>query len=326
VRRQVGELRDRTLKWTPRALPLQRLAFAGNRLFTRLGAEVVALDPTGKLAAHRFAVPGEHQLTTLADASLLGVGAASTFRVRQSAKQAESLRSVLLLPREVLFGNAGIEGQFDAFDATTGRWSSYSFNSKPGVSAVWLPDTTHELPELKDGLCTQLIDGSYACYASERFWHLYTKSRAEPIGKCTPGAPVWRVLPGPRADQAWLARNDATLEKWWLVRPLKRLSVIDLPWTPLDIAVRGEHIAIIRIVQNRAQPKRLSLVVLDGDGRSRFEQSLLPSTDDETNAAEIDIREAEIVMHPRQPWLALRTSKGTRVLDLNTGATLVQLQ
>jgi hypothetical protein len=130
------------------------------------------------------------------------------------------------------------------------------------------------------------------------------------------------VLPAARTDQAWLARNDSSLERWWLVHPPKRLSVIDLPWTPLDLSVRGDFIAMIRIIQNRAQPKQLTLLVLDTTGRQYFEQPLMPNSDDETNAPEGDLREAEVVIHSRQPWVGLRTSRGTRVVDLHTGATL----
>jgi hypothetical protein len=314
------------LKWTPRALALQQLTFAGKRLYTTLASEVIALDPSGKSANQRFTVQGRHLLVPLADASVLGVGATNTFVIRPDTKQPENQRNVLLLPQEVLFGNAGILGQFDALDTHTGRWSSYSFNSKPGISSVWLPDRAYETPELKQGLCAELIDGSYACQASDQLWQMYTRSRPKLIGKCTKGAQVWRVLPGPRTDQAWLARNDSTLEKWWLVEPPKRLAVIDLPWTPLDIAVRGEHIAVIRIDQRHAQAKQLSLVVLDSEGHQHFEQSLMATADDEANAAEADIREAELVIHPTQPWIGLRTSHGTRVIDLKTGATLGQVQ
>ena len=326
VRHQLGELRDRALKWTPRAVSLQKLTFAGNRLYTTLASEVIALDPLGKSKPVRFTVQGQHLLVPLADTSVLGVGVTSTFVIRPDAKQPETQRNVLLLPQEVLFGNAGILGQFDALDTNTGRWSSYSFSSKPGISSVWLPDRAYEIPELKQGLCAELIDGSYACQASDQLWQTYTRSRPRLIGKCTKGAPVWRVLPGPRTDQAWLARNDSTLEKWWLVEPPKRLALIGLPWTPLDIAVRGEHIAVIRIDQSHAQAKQLSLVVLDSEGHQHFEQSLMATSDNEANAAEADIREAEIVIHPTQPWIGLRTSRGTRVIELNSGATLAHVQ
>jgi hypothetical protein len=121
-----------------------------------------------------------------------------------------------------------------------------------------------------------------------------------------------------------LARNDSTLERWWLVHPPKRLSVVDLPWTPLDLAIRGDAIVMIRVVQNRAQPKQLTLVRLDTDGQQRFELPLTPSTGDQVDTTEDDFLESEVVIHPRQPWIGLRTSHGTRVLDLNTGATLAQ--
>ncbi len=322
----MGELRDRTLKWTPRSLPRQQLTFAGGKLYTEHRSQVIALDPAGKQEPRRYGVEGSHRLVALADGSLFGVGVSSTFVLRPTAKQAESVRSVVLLPQEVLFGNAGILGQFDSFDPIAGRWSSYSFNSTPGVSPVWLPETAYEQPELEQGLCTQLIDGTYACFAGDRLWHRLTRSRAKLIGPCPPGAPVWRVLPGPRADQVWIARQDATLEKWWIVHPPKRLASLDLPWTPLDIALRGEHVAVVRIIQNRAQPKRLTLVVLDTRGSTRFEQPLLSGADDEPNAAESDIHEAEVAIDPRRPWLGLRTSGGTRVVDLDTGETLVQVQ
>lgn len=326
MQHQLGELRDQTLVWTPRSLSLQELTFAGKRLYTTLASEVIALDPSGNSETQRFTVQGQHRLVPLADASVLGVGASHTFVIRPDAKQPENLRNVILLPQEVLFGNAGILGQFDALDANSGQWSSYSFNSKPGISSVWLPDRTYETPDLKQGLCAELIDGSYACHASDQLWQMYTRSRPKLTGKCSKGAPVWRVLPGPRTDQAWLARNDSTLEKWWLAEPPKRLAVIDLPRTPLDIAVRGEHIAVIRIEHSRGKPNQLSLMVLDSEGHLHFEQSLMAPTDDEANAAQADIREAELVIHPTQPWLGLRTSRGTRVIDLNTGATLVQVQ
>ncbi len=323
---QVRELRDRTLQWTPREVSLQRVTFAGNRLYTTLRSTIVVAEPSSHGKTQRVAAKGLHQLAPLADTSVIVVGAINTFVIRPDARQTQALRKIMLMPQEHLFGNAGLAENVDAFDPTAGRWSGYSFNSMSNLSLVWLPDTQYDIPELKQGLCAQLIDGTYGCYAQDQLWHLVSRSRPELAGKCGLGSPVWRVLGGPRADQMWLARADGTLEKWWLVAPPKRLAVVPLPFTPLDVAVQGDTIAVIRIIQDRERPKQLSLVVLNAQGQQRFEQSLMSSTDDELSHVEPDLLESEVVVHPKRPWVALRTSQGTRVLDANKGVTLYEVR
>ena len=319
---QLTELHNRTLNWTPREVPLQRITFAGNKLYTTLRSTIVVADPSTQGETERVAAPGLHQLAPLADSSVVVVGAANTFVIPSDASQPRSLRKVMLLPQERLFGNAGIAEQFDVLDANAGRWSSYSFRNTGKVSMVWLPDTTYDIAELKQGHCAQLIDGTYGCYARDQLWRMVSHSRPKPVGKCPLEMSVWRVLAGPRADQMWLARTDGTLEKWWLATPPKRLAVVQLPRTPLDLAVQGNTTAVIRIIQDRAKPKQLSLVVLDLQGQQRFEQSLMPTTDDEPSHVEPDLLESEVVVHPKRPWVALRSSQGTRVIDANDGSTL----
>ena len=326
VKRQLDDLRDRTLKWTPREEPVQKIAFAGDKLFALLGSDIVVVDPFGKADPVRYAVEGPHQLAPLADGSVLGVGPKSTFRLRPGAKNPDSLNRVLLLPQNQLFGSASDAARFDVLDLVSGQWTGYGFQDKPSVSSIWLPDNNFDVPELKHAHCTQLLDGGYACFANAQLWHLYSRSRPKSLGKCAADLPVWRVLGGERSDQLWVARSDGRLEKWWFGPPLKRLSVIQLPWTPLDLSIKKDTVAEIRIVQDRAKPKLVSLVVLDIEGHTRFEQSLTSSTEDDSNVVEQELREAEVVVHGKRPWVAVRTSQGLRLLNSATGERLFDMR
>lgn len=326
VNRQLADLRDRTLKWTPRDTPVQRLTFVDNRLFALTNTEVVVVDAAGKADLQRFGLEGPHQLTALADGSVLGVGTKSTFRIRPLAKNPDVLNKVMLLPENQVFGSASDASRFDVFDATLGQWESFSFEAKPTVSSLWLPDISDDLPEMKHAHCAQLIDGGYGCYATGQLWRFYSRGKPKSFGTCGVGLPVWRVLGGPRADQLWIARDDGRLEKWWFGPPPKRLAVLQLPWTPLDVAVQKDHLAVIRIIQERAKPKQLTLVVLDVEGKTRFEQSLHPNFDDETSPIEQELREAEVAVHPRRPWVAVRTTRGVRLLNGLTGETITEVR
>lgn len=324
VKQQLDDLRDRTLKWTPRDEPLQRLVFAGERLFAVLGSEIVVLDATGKTDMVRFPMDGPHQLTSLADHSVLGVGLKSTFQLRPGAKNPDTLNKVMMLPQNQLFGSASDASRFDVLDAVAGQWTGYGFEEKASVSSLWLPECTFDASELKQAHCAQLLDGGYSCFANDQLWHLYSRSRPKHLGKCGVGLPVWRVLGGPRADQLLVARSDGQLEKWWFGPPPKRLSVIQLPWTPLDLSVNRDTLAVIRILQERAKPKRISLVILDIDGRTRFEQSLLPNLENDSNTIARELREAEVVVHSNRPWVAVHTAHGLRLLNALTGETLME--
>jgi hypothetical protein len=94
----------------------------------------------------------------------------------------------------------------------------------------------------------------------------------------------------------------------------------------LDVSFKGDTIGVVRIVQDRATPKQLTLVVLDADGRSRFERTLLPATEEAVNAAERELQQAEVVVHGKQPWVAVRTSRGVRVVHARTGNTLIEVE
>ncbi len=324
LKHQLDDLRDRTLKWTPRDEAASRVVFAGERLFAQLGSEILSVDAKGKGEVLRYPVDGPHQLAPLADGSVLGVGPKGTFRIRPGAKSPDALNKVLLLPQNQLSACASDAARFDVLDSVAGQWTGYSFQEKPSVSSVWLPDTTFDVPELKLGHCAQLIDGGYGCFAKDQLWRLNSRSRPRSMGKCGVGLPVWRVLGAARADQLWVARNDGRLEKWWFGPPLKRLSVIQLPWTPLDVSIQKDTIAVIRILQERAKPKQLSLVVMDLEGRTRFEKSLLPNFEDDSALIDQELRESEVTVHNKRPWVAIRNPRGIRLLDANTGETLIE--
>jgi hypothetical protein len=326
VKRQLEELRDRTLKWTPRADRVQGIAFAGERLFALLGKELLVVDPTGKIDVARYTLDGPHQLTPLADASVLGVGPKSTFRLRPGAKSPNLLNQVVMLPNTQLYGSASDASRFELFDFIAGQWSSYGFQEKPSLSSLWLPDSTVDTPELKHAHCAQLLDGAYGCFANDQLWHFYARYPPKLRGKCGVGLPVWRVIGAPRADELWIARNDGRLEKWWFGPPPKQLSSIQLPWTPLDLSAQKETVAVIRIVQERAKPKQLSLVVLDIEGNTRFEQSLLPNFEDDSASMDQELSEAEVVVHHKRPWVAVRTHRALRLLNALTGETIADIR
>jgi len=324
VERQIADLRDRTLKFAPLDAPPLRLAFAGDRLFAMLGSEILVLDVTGKSDSVRHAVDGPHQLIPLADGNVLALGIKSTLKIRPNGKAPESLNRVMVMPESLVYGSASDASRLDILDVIAGQLLGYGPREKPSFSSLWLPDVTYDVPELKNAHCAQLLDGTYACFANNQLWHFAARSRPKSLGKFGVGLPVWHVLAAARADQLWLARRDGQLEKWWFGPPPKRLSTLQLPWTPLDISLRGDTIAVIRVVQERARPKEVTLVVLDLEGHTRFERSLMPSTDDSVNLAEREIREAEVIVHPKRPWIAVRTSQGVRVLHAQTGETVIE--
>ena len=305
---------------------MQRVAFAGERLFAVLGSEIVVVDATGKAGLARHPIDGPHQLIPLADGSVLGVGLKSTIRLRFDAKNPDTLTRVLPLPQSQLFGSASDASRFDVFDVIAGQWLGFGFEEKASVSSLWLPDTTFDTPELKQAHCAQLLDGAYGCFANDQLWRLYSRSRPKFVGKCGPGLRVWRVLGAARADQLWVARSDGQLEKWWFGPPPKRLSVTQLPWTPLDVSANKDTLAVIRILQERAKPKQITLVVMDAEGKHRFEQSLMPSSEEDSNMIDQELREAEVVVHNKRPWVAVRTSHGLRLLSAVTGETLLQVR
>lgn len=326
VGRQLADLRDRTLKWTPRDAPLRRMVFAGDTLFAILGKDIAVINIAGKADTVRHAVSEPNQLIALADGSVLSLCAKSTLRIRPNAKSPEPVGQVLVFPQTLVYGNAADAARLDVIDVISGQVIGFGPSERPSFSSLWLPDVTLDAPELKQAHCGQLLDGAYACMAGDQLLHLNSRSRPKSFGRLTPGLPVWRVLGSARADQVWIARNNGQMEKWWFGPPTKKLTTIQLPWTPLDVSFKGDTIGVVRIVQDRATPKQLTLVVLDADGRSRFERTLLPATEEAVNAAERELQQAEVVVHGKQPWVAVRTSRGVRVVHARTGNTLIEVE
>lgn len=326
VKHQLAELRDRTLKWTPRSERLERVTFAGEKLVAVLGSDIVVVDPAGKVDLTRTRVDGPHQLASLADGSVLGVGPKSTFRLRPGAKNLDNLTHVSTLPSSQVYGSASDAARFDIFDVIAGQWMSYSWQDKPSLSSLWLPQFNVETPELKLAHCAQLADGGYGCFANDQLWHFYSRNLPKSSGKCGPGLSVWRVLAAPRADQLWVARNDGRLEKWWLGPPPKQLNSIQLPWTPLDLSAQRDTLAVIKILQERAEPKQMSLVVLDAQGTARFEQPLFRSSEDASTAIDQELSEVEVLVHSRRPWVAVRTHDSLRLIHALTGETIAEVR
>jgi hypothetical protein len=91
----------------------------------------------------------------------------------------------------------------------------------------------------------------------------------------------------------------------------------------LDLSIQRDTLAEIRIVQERAKPKQLTLVVMDIEGKTRFEKSLLPNFDNDSSSIDQEIQESEVTVHNKQPWLAIRTHHGISILDAMTGETLI---
>ena len=325
VGRQLADLRDRTLKWTPRDAPLQRMVFAGDKLFAILGKDVAVIDVAGKADTFRHIVSEPNQLIALADGSVLALSAKSALRIRPNAKSPEPVGQVLVFPQSLVYGNAADATRLDVIDVVSGQVIGFGPSERPSFSSFWLPDVTLDVPELKHAHCGQLLDGAYACVAGNQLLHLNSRSHPKFIGKLTAGLPVWRVLGSARADQVWIARNDGQMEKWWFGPPTKKLATIQLPWTPLDVSFKGDTIGVVRVVQDHARPKLLTLVVLDIDGHTRFERSLMPASGEAANGAEMELQQAEVVVHSRQHWVAVRTSRGVRVVHAQTGDTLVEV-
>jgi len=324
VKRHIDDLRDRTLKWAPLDAPPQRLVFAGDRLFAMWGTDILVIDVAGKTDIIRHAVGGPHQLISLANGDVLAIGVKDTLRLSLNRKAPQSTNRLVVFPQSLVYGSASDAARLDVLDIVSGQWYGYGPQEKPSLTSLWLPDASLDVPELKDAHCAQLLDGTYACFARDQLWHFPSRGRPKSLGKFGVGLPVWHVLGSARADQLWILRRDGQMEKWWFGPPPKRLSTLQLPWTPFDISLKGDTIAVIRVVQDRARPKEVHLVVLDLHGQTRFEQSLIPDHDDEVNLAERELREAEVIVHGKHPWVAVRTSQGIRVVHAQSGETLIE--
>jgi len=300
------------------------MTFAGDRLLVLLGTDIVVIDVTGKSDVVRHSVGELQQLIPLPDSSVLALGVKSTLRIRPGAKSPETLGCLLVFPQSLVFGSASDARRIDVIDVTSGQVVSYGPQERPSFSSLWLPDVTLYTPELKQAHCAQLLDGTYGCFAHDQLWHLNPRSRPKSVGKIGVGLPVWRVLAAAHADQLWLARDNGQLERWWFGPPPKKLASVQLPWTPYDVSLKRDTVSVIRIVQERSKPKEVTLVVLDTEGHTRFERSLMPTSDEDVNLAEQELKQAEVVVHPKRPWVAVRTSQGVRVLDANSGETLIE--
>jgi hypothetical protein len=322
IRRRLQDLRDRSVKWSPRDTSHQRLVFSGSRLAALTSHEVLLLDGTGTTNPVRMTVEQPRKLARLADGSFLVLGAGATYVIRPNAKEPEPLNKVSQLPGHLVYASLSDPLRFDVFDKATGSLAIYRFNAAPGVSSLWLPRAIQEVPELQHASCVQLLDGALGCFARDQLWRWIPRGAPRSVGKPSPGLPVWRILAGPRADQIWLARDNGVLEQWWLGPPPELLTEVQLPWTPLDVAVTLAGIAVIRIVQERDEPKQLTLAVLDAHGKTRFEQPLHPTADDGSVGNDEELREAEVALHQSKPWAGVRTTRGVRLVNAITGTTI----
>jgi hypothetical protein len=271
------EFRRRNLGLIPRRYPAGRLAFGRGRIgqLTSEALVVRSLSDFGVVGSQPVAAP--RQLLGLTDGSLMAVGRDQVFRLPPGTTRFEEHRRATLFADSTLIADARDAQRFWVAHPGTDQLYLYLLGGAedlvlPFAQLLPIQDCDHQA-------LASLADGSFVCTTRRGIRHFWAEGKHEELVFTRPESGIWRLVPARRIDQVWAAGNDRKLELYQLSRRAELVRTLDLPDQPLDVAARGQLLALVTVFHVPGQPREWALRVLDDAGHPRFTQPLPASED-----------------------------------------------
>jgi len=297
--------RETQLEIPARREDAQRIAFSRRRLAVLGDERWVVWDLASWKLLASIPVQQPRRLAVMADGAFVVAAGDVTLRLEQHETQPALLPRLLLLPRSHLWPDRRAAlTLWVPVGRTLYQYQLPGPDNPPATRLV--PSAEHPLPDCDEQGFVGLNDGSFLFTAGSDLTRFF------PAGKSVKGpapvdsANVWRLLPAPRIDRAWLATVDGNLKLLDFNRDFAVVGSLQLGETPFDIAVDGERMAVVSTTQGPNQPRRWAVTLLDTEGKRLFEHELPPAQrPDQDDWVAQEIRNRGVVLAPNRPWLAV---------------------
>lgn len=317
----------------PQSLPPQRLAFFAHNIAALVGDAVWAMPLQSERGPNpcrpnRLDVESPREITTLADQTLLVLGAKTTINLDSNCQTTLKLPKVSYLPGSRLLPDPRWPRSFALFDAQSGNVSRYRWDESPkDPTGFLLPLFNVDAPNVKNAACSLVRDGSLACVNGRRLFVGWPGHPSRLLGEIAAGAPVARLLPADRIDHVRVLRSDSELEEYWLVPNLPKVQGFALPRVAFDVAAGGGYLAVVQMETDATGSTEARLVLLEPDGTLRWSRSL------ERIAANLDERQRlhdyfecrGLASHSTRPLVAVSNCTCIDLFDAKSGRFLQRI-
>jgi hypothetical protein len=268
----VVEIRDRRLELVAPGQPPQGLAFGKGRLARLTDRSLEVFDTVQVRREVSIPMTAPRRVVPTRDGGLLTAASDQVYRLAPGDQSPATFPRLPLFADSCLFADRGDEGRvflLHGFDPTL-----YSYRLEASSAKLLPVDEFQALEGLDHHGFAELRDGSFVFSAGRKLEHFYPTGKRTSLVAPAPRAEVWRMLPARRVDEVWVAYRDGRLDLVQIgTRPLVVQS-ITLPDRPYDLAASDEYLAVVRLEQQPGQPRRFTLVVLDGKGKELLTEVL----------------------------------------------------
>jgi hypothetical protein len=227
-------------------------------LNSKTGEEIAQLPVASPRAA--LALPG---------GSVLLAGLEASVRVDPHQRIGRTLDRLSLLPGAELLADPRSPHALWMVDYRLGRLSRHIFDAEGGVSR----GAEIEVPGAREAF-TVLRGGDLLFASGTRLMHVRPGGKLHELELPTTAAPVWRVLPAHRLDQAWLVTPTGVLTLVDLAARARVVRSLSTGLLPFDIAALDQHIAILSVSAPGLTPIRFSLYLWDAKSAPRLVEEL----------------------------------------------------
>jgi hypothetical protein len=314
-------------------LPPQRLAFFAHNIAALVGDAVWAMPLQSERGPNpcrpnRLDLESPREITTLADQTLLVIGAKSTLNLDSNCQTTWKLPKVSYLPGSRLLPDPRWPRSFGLFDAQSGNVSRYRWDAFPkDLSGFLLPELTLDDPNVKGAACSLMRDGSLACVNDKRLFVGWFGRATCLLGEVGAGAPVARLLPADRIDHVRVLRSDSELEEYWLVPRLPRVNGFALPRVAFDVAAGNGYLAVMQLETDDTGSTEARLVLLEPDGTLRWSRLLdrIPASLDERQRLHDYFDCRGLASHATRQLVAVSNCTSIDLFDAKSGRTLQRI-
>jgi hypothetical protein len=307
----------RKMRLNPRSAGTSALAFAKARLgqVTREGVSVRSVA-TFKVDI-RLELEKPLSVVALADGSLLCPDTKRTLRLFSHDQKPRAYPLMPLIPGSQLFGDRVDSKRVWAL-GPRGK-TLFRFELADDKAPLLAPKDWVDLDGFDQRTVGSLRDGSFLFTTSAGFSRFFGKGALSEVKANS--EEVFRVLPGSRADAAWLLRRDRRVSLHGTVEgKLARLQTVNLETDPFDAEAAGTFLAVLELDQPSDAPATFVLEVFDTSGKRRFRTTLPAEESFDEDWAERLTQNRNLAVSADPPRVAVGGPTELTVFDAGTGA------
>ena len=314
-------LREQRLEIAPPTVQSALLAFGSDRLAQATVDKVTFRDSKQGQVIAEASIGAVRAVAHAPDGSLFAIGASAGARLEPRMKVAKRFPHATFLPGSELLADLEGPKHFFVYYPEDAQLFWYPFAGE-GSSILPIEASFHLDNCL--GPIAQLRDNAIVCRTKTGFLRQAPRgSRTEFRFPQSEDLPV-RLLPGMRLDEFFAVSKAGEVLHLRLAGGLVPLARFRLPASPYAAAANAEALAFVLVSNPQpGQPRRWSLLVMDLEGKPRFETDLPaqpPSADEDWLAAVVE--DKNLAISAFEPLVAVGGASRVTVWDYTQGGAL----